>query len=134
MPDNVLDLRSFVALELGPRLLVLGAVHGNERCGPDGIARAIADLCGDGLTLTRGAVTFLPVTNPKAFRQGTREGDRNLNRDLRERLAPGCFEDRVGNRLCGVIRAQDVLLDLHSFTGPGEPFVFAGPDRHGGEV
>jgi len=79
-------------------------------------------------------VTFLPVANPRAYRQNTREGDRNLNRDLEERPISLDNEDRLGNLLCPLLRAHDVLLDLHSFKGPGRPFVFAGPLDNGGAL
>lgn len=125
-PDEVLEIIRFAALSEGPRLLILGAVHGNESCGPEGIGRAVAAIREGRLVLRRGLVTFLPVANPKARRLNAREGDRNLNRDLRERTLPDNFEDRVGNRLCAMLREHDVLLDIHSFTAAGTPFVFAG--------
>ncbi len=79
-------------------------------------------------------MTFVPVCNPKAFAQYTREGDRNLNRDLREKPLPQDFEDRIGNRLCSIIRQHDVLLDIHSFKGSGPPFVFFGPENNRGPL
>ena len=129
-----LDITRFAALAPGPKLLVLGAVHGNETCGPVGIGRVVAAIRAGRLPIRRGLVTFLPVANPQAYRQGTREGDRNLNRDLAERAAPSDNEDRIGNRLCPLIREHDVLLDIHSFTVEAEPFVFAGPEDNEGAV
>ncbi|MFI5012327.1 MAG: succinylglutamate desuccinylase/aspartoacylase family protein [Hyphomicrobiales bacterium] len=117
----------FAGLEPGPKLIVLGAVHGNETCGPQAILRAIADCRAGRLDIRRGHVTFVPVVNHKAYLQGTREGDRNLNRDLREYILPQCHEDRVANLLCPLLREHDVLLDIHSFRSQGEAFVFAGP-------
>lgn len=38
--DN-LRIHTFAALEPGPRLLVLGGVHGDETCGTEGIEREI---------------------------------------------------------------------------------------------
>jgi len=92
----------FTGLQRGPKLLVTGAVHGNEICGPQAIARAIEDCRSGRLAITRGHVTFVPVVNAKAWRRGTREGDRNLNRNLREREFPSNNEDLVGNVLCGL--------------------------------
>lgn len=132
--DEALEIVRFEGLRPGPRLIVLGAVHGNEPCGPGAIARAMAEIRASRLVIRRGHITFVPVANPKAYRQRTREGDRNLNRDLRERTHPEDLEGRIGNRLCALLREHDVLLDLHSFTGPGEPFVFAGPGDNRGEV
>lgn len=130
--DWPLESVCFAGLLPGPRLIVVGGVHGNETCGPLVIARAIDDCRSGRLAVRRGEVTFVPVANPKAFRQRTREGDRNLNRDLREKPVPLDFEDRIGNRLCALLRRHDVLLDLHSFRGQGEPFVFFGPEDNEG--
>ena len=128
MADSIiLETVRFATARPGPRLLVVGAVHGNETCGPQAIERALAEIRSGRIALRRGAVTFLPVANPQAYRQNTREGDRNLNRDLRERPIPQDNEDRLGNLLCPVLRDHEVVLDLHSFKGPGQPFVFAGP-------
>ena len=72
------------------------------------------------LAIRRGQVTFVPIVNMKAYRANTREGDRNLNRNLRERASPSDNEDLVGNALCKLLRAHDVLLDIHSFRSQGE--------------
>jgi uncharacterized protein len=66
----------------GPKLIVLGAVHGNEICGTHGIAKVMAKLDSGELNLVRGVVTFVPITNPLAYRLKQRNGDRNLNRNL----------------------------------------------------
>jgi predicted deacylase len=125
---------SFAGLAPGPRLLVLGAVHGNEVCGPRAIARAIDDCRQGRIQVRRGALTFVPVCNRKAHARGTREGDRNLNRNLFEKPQPADYEDRIGNLLCALLRRHDVLLDLHSFSGEGRPFVFFGPEDNTGEL
>jgi N-alpha-acetyl-L-2,4-diaminobutyrate deacetylase len=122
-----LEAVRFLGLAAGPRLIVLGAVHGNEVCGAMAIERAIADCRTGTIAIRRGEVTFVPVTNRKAFHQKTREGDRNLNRDLGERLVPRDYEDRIGAKLCTLLRTHDVLLDLHSFRSEGDPFAFLGP-------
>lgn len=132
--DGPLEILRFAALAPGPKLLVLGAVHGDETCGPNAIDRAIADIRAGRLALTRGEVAFLPIANRKAYRQHSRAGDRNLNRDLRDKPVPLDYEDSVGNRLCELLRAHDALLDIHSFRGEGEPFVFCGPENNSGAL
>ena len=135
MPDtDTLEIIRFAALKPGPKLIVLGAVHGNETCGPNAIGRAVEEFRSGKLRLRRGQVTFVPVANPKAFAQNSREGDRNLNRDLAERAIPQDNEDRIGNVLCPLLREHDVLVDLHSYTGEGEPFCFAGPEDNEGPL
>ena len=86
------------------------------------------------LALDAGHVTFVPVTNPLAYARRTRAGDRNLNRGLQPTDAPREFEDEVANWLCPLLASHDVLLDLHSFQGEGEPFVFIGPENNQGDI
>lgn len=111
----------------GPRLLVLGAVHGNEICGTQAIERICAEIDSGRLRIERGSVTFVPITNPLAYIRQQRAGDRNLNRNLRTTGVPQDFEDKLGNALCPLLESHDVLLDLHSFHTGGEPFAMLGP-------
>ena len=118
----------------GPRLLVLGAVHGNEICGTQGIQRVLAEFDAGELQLARGSVTWVPVTNPLAYRLGQRSGDRNLNRNLTPTASPIEYEDHIANWLCPLMAQHEVLLDLHSFQGQGQAFVMVGPQDNLGEL
>jgi uncharacterized protein len=124
----------FAGLKAGPRLIVTGAVHGNETAGTHGILRVLAQLDSGAITITRGQVTFLPVTNPKAYALQQRQGDRNLNRRLQVSAEPQDFEDHIANILCPWLGEHDVLLDLHSFRSPGRPFVLRGPADNSGAL
>jgi len=125
---------SYAAVAPGTRLVVLGAVHGNETCGTRGIERVIAELDAGSLEVSAGRVTFVPVTNPLAYAHKRRAGDRNLNRKLGPTDAPREFEDHVANWLCPLLAEHELLLDLHSFTAPGVPFVFMGPRDNAGPI
>ncbi len=114
----------------GKKLIVLGAVHGSEKCGTLAIARVLADFESGALALVRGQVSFVPITNPKAYAQNTRNGDRNLNRRLRPEGVPREFEDHVANWLCPLLAGHDVLLDLHSFQAQGQAFATLGPENN----
>ena len=129
-PTAALRIHRYCALNPGPRLLVLGAVHGNETAGTRGIERVIAELDGGALALQRGTVTFVPVTNPLAYQKRQRMGERNLNRNLYPNQAPQDYEDRIANVLCPLLAEHEVLLDLHSFHTPGEPFAMIGPGNN----
>ena len=118
----------------GPRLLVTGAVHGNEVCGTLAIRRVLAEIDAGALVLCRGSVTFVPVCNPLAYQRGQRAGDRNLNRALEPKPQPQDNEDRLANWLCPLLAAHDGLLDLHSFSGGGPPFVMVGPTDNSGPL
>jgi len=132
--DPGLESVTFHATRPGPRLLITGAVHGNEPAGPLAISRAIEAFRSGALRLTRGSVTFVPVMNPLAWALNTREGERNLNRALAERPMPEDNEDRLGNVICPILRAHDVLIDLHSFSAPGEAFALCGPRDNDGSL
>ncbi len=118
----------------GPRLLVTGAVHGNEVCGTLAIRRVLAEIESGALVIRRGSVTFVPVCNPLAFQRGQRAGDRNLNRALEPKPFPADYEDRLANWLCPLLAAHDGLLDLHSFHSGGAPFVMVGPVDNDGRL
>ena len=118
----------------GTRLIVTGAVHGNETCGTKAIQRVMRELDSGALVIRNGAVTFVPIANPLAYAKGERFGDRNLNRNLFPNEHPQDFEDRVANWLCPLLARHDVLLDLHSFKASGEPFVMVGPRNNDGPL
>lgn len=117
----------FRALAPGPRLIVTGAVHGNETCGTRAIERVLGELARGELEIVRGCASFVPVCNPLAYANGRRAGERNLNRRLQPTATPAQYEDHIANVLCPWLAAHDVLLDLHSFRSPGKPFVLRGP-------
>jgi predicted deacylase len=125
---------SYKGLEPGPRLIVTGAVHGNETCGTKGIMRVIEEFDSGALKVAAGEVTFVPVTNPLAYAKGERAGDRNLNRNLGPKDKPEDFEDRVANWLCPMLARHDVLLDLHSTRAATEPFAMLGPEDNAGPI
>lgn len=129
-----LRTHTYHGLAPGPRLLVTGAVHGNETCGSRAIAALLQQLDGGGIAIERGTVTFLPITNPLAYELQQRTGDRNLNRNMAPSAIPQDFEDRIANVLCPLLDAHDVLLDLHSFHTDGAPFVMIGPQNNNGEL
>jgi predicted deacylase len=98
----------------GPRVAVLGGVHGDEYEGIVGAAAAWADLDPHEL---RGTLVVAPACNPPAFEAGTRSSPldgRNLARVFpgRER---GTATERLAHALTeAVIRPADLLIDLHS--------------------
>lgn len=125
---------SYASPHPGPRLIVLGAVHGNETCGTRAIERVIAEIDAGTLRLSSGRLTLVPVTNPLAYAEHRRVGDRNLNRKLAPTATPHDFEDHVANWLCPLLVEHEVLLDLHSFHSPGAPFVMVGPSDNDGPL
>lgn len=133
-PVGQLRIHRFVSLQPGPRLIVLGAVHGNEVCGARGIERVVAEFDAGRLQLARGSVTFVPVTNALAYLRVQRNGDRNLNRNLRPTDTPQDYEDQLANQLCPLLAEHNVLLDLHSFQAASQPFAMIGPPDNRGDL
>lgn len=129
MQSNLTSIEtvSFYGLHKGPRLIVTGSVHGNEPAGPLAIERLIEEFRSGKRQLLRGQVTFIPVVNALARHNDTRIGNRNLNRNFAESAIPQDNEDRVANVLCPLLRAHDVLIDLHSFNAQGQAFALIGP-------
>jgi uncharacterized protein len=132
-------MRTFESIQFttpapGPRLIVTGAVHGNEFCGTVAIRRVLDDFRHARLHLRAGSVTFVPVANPLAYERRQRQGDRNLNRRLAPTSAPLEYEDHVANWLCPLLARHDALLDLHSFQTGDEPFVMVGPPNNDGAL
>lgn len=134
---DVLRVHGYAALAPGPRLIVLGGVHGDETCGTAAIERVVAALDAGRLQLLRGQLTMVPIANPLARRLGRREGERNLNR-LFSPTAPGAepadYEARLTDLLCPLLDRHEVLLDLHSFQSAGEAFAMIGPRDNQGRL
>jgi uncharacterized protein len=135
--SDLLRIHGFDALQPGPRLMVLGGVHGDETCGTVAIERAAADLDAGRLQLLRGRLTMVPVANPLARRLHRREGERNLNRSFQPTPpggAPADYEARLTDLLCPLLARHEVLLDLHSFQSRGEAFAMIGPRDNQGPL
>lgn len=122
------------ALASGPKLIVLGAVHGNELSGSKAILKVLSEFAEGKRALLKGQVTFVPITNPLAYNNMQRNGDRNLNRNLTPTDAPRDFEDHVANWLCPLLQGHDVLLDIHSFAKGDRPFALFGPKNNDGQL
>ena len=120
---------TYRALEAGPTLTVLGAVHGNERCGAEAIRSLIAQIDQGVVGVTRGTLQLVPVVNPRAYAEGVRFVERNLNRYLYPKEEKQYYEDHLDPIVCGLLDATDVLLDLHSYASQGGPFIFVGTER-----
>jgi predicted deacylase len=111
---------------------IIGAVHGNEKCGTQAINRIIAEIDSGLIVLEHGSLHLMPIANPKAYEQNVRFIERNLNRHLypkniADRVA---YEDEIDPIICAFIDKSQVLLDLHSYSCEGEPFVFISGRSH----
>jgi predicted deacylase len=129
----------FTAAEPGPHLLVTALVHGNEIAG----ALLLSRWLRAGLRPRRGTLT-LCFANLAAFDRfdpadptASRFVDEDLNRVWAEETLGGgrrSSELERARALLPLVRQADVLLDLHSFHSPGEPFAMLGPANNTGTL
>ncbi len=124
---DMIETFTHAAEQPGPKLLITGAIHGNETCGPVAINRVLKEIDEGKLKITCGQVTFVPVCNPRAYAENVRFIERNLNRYLVPMAKPDTYEAQLGNILCPMLADCDVLLDIHSTPSGGKPYVFVGP-------
>lgn len=120
---------TFTSSKSGPRLLVLGGVHGNEVCGPAAIDHILGLFSTGKIVMEAGSVTFVPICNPRAYAENKRFIDRNLNRALAKRAEPKAYEEFLMNELAVLLEDCDVLLDIHSYRAGGPAFAFRGGDE-----
>jgi predicted deacylase len=129
---------TYTGLEAGISIIITGAVHGNEKCGTQAITRVMAEIDSGALPILRGKVTFVPITNPKAYAKNERVGDRNLNRNLTPtaltNTTPKQFEDHIANWLCPLFAQHDGVLDLHSTRAKNTAFAMLGPQNNTGNL
>lgn len=121
--NETLEVITYQATQAGPHLLLLGAVHGNEKCGTKAIRQLITKLDTEEWILKRGKLTLVPVCNPMAYDQNVRYVERNLNRYFGPVQTPETYEAKIGNLLCPLLAECDYLLDIHSYTIGGPPFI-----------
>jgi succinylglutamate desuccinylase len=114
---------------LGPRVLVIGGVHGDERLGIEILDALGRDFSSEDIL---GSLTLL-IGNPSAYDRNLRFLDVDLNRLAgvdeiqRIRELPESSRNREERRileLVPLIQNSDYLLDIHCTIQPSEPFVF----------
>jgi len=109
--------------KVGPRVVILCSVHGNEPCGVEALKKLLPTL-----NLEKGTLTCI-LANPKAYAQNVRFTEANLNRvfSQEENLTDEekkSYEYERSKYLSKFLKASDYLLDLHSVTDTDcQPFV-----------
>lgn len=109
----------------GKNLLILAAVHGNETAGTNALKRLLTEIDAGEIVLKSGKLAVVPVCNPAAYQQDVRQIEENLNRVMTVHREPKTYEQKLANEICPLIKACDVMLDLHSTHCEGDvPFAF----------
>lgn len=120
----MIDALRFSGPAPGPRVLLLGGVHGEEKPGVIGLERLAARLQDGRLSLVSGQATVIPRVNAKAVARGLHFVEENLNRVARRHAAPATHEQRLADELVALMSEHDVVLDLHGTQAPTTPFAF----------
>jgi predicted deacylase len=117
----MIQAHHFCSSEPGPRLALMGGIHGNEVCGPKALQPLIQDLQAGKIRLVRGSLLVIPVANPKAYAKNSRFVEENLNRVFTPHDNPRTYEQKLANTLTGLLSGCDALLDMHSIHSRGTP-------------
>lgn len=96
-------------------------MHGNEPCGVFAIEKLRDMLEQRQLVLQRGSVTLIPICNPRAYAQSVRCTETNLARIF---ASDGeSYEEQLAAQIKPYIEAADMIVDIHSLSADGDPFV-----------
>lgn len=109
----------------GAKILIFGAIHGNELCGPVGIENFLNKL---EAPIKKGSVTFIPICNPKAYEDQKRFCKSDLNRSFGDILPQHEYEKELVQSLKDHIDECDILLDIHSYQRKTIPFILNDKD------
>ncbi|MEM1417009.1 MAG: succinylglutamate desuccinylase/aspartoacylase family protein [Myxococcota bacterium] len=122
LPQGCEVLRGRVA---GPRVAVLGAVHGDEPVGLRTLDALKAAFAAGTLPL-RGELVLIHG-NPAASGEGRRytRGGEDLNRAFAAPQDPRSVEARRAAELRPLLETLDAAIDLHSASAPTAPFAVA---------
>ena len=125
---------AYAAVAPGTRLIVIGAVHGNETCGTQGDRARHRRDRRRRLGLRAGRVTFVPVTNPLAYaEQAARRRPQPQPQAARRprRRASSRTTSPTGSARCSPsTRCCSTCIRSRA---PGVPFVFMGPRDNAGD-
>jgi predicted deacylase len=105
----------------GPKILVTGAVHGDEVTSSAALWHAGEQLAD---WITAGSVTLIPCVNVLAVRASQRQVPLE-NIDLNRRFPgrpDGLLADRIAHALATLLEEHDALIDVHT-AGWSVPFV-----------
>ncbi len=113
----------------GPRVAVIGALHGNETAGWRAIQRILAEPESFARHMLKGTLVLVHG-NPRATAQGRRfsEGGTDINRLFSYAFvselarAAWTYEHTRALELRPIATGADALLDLHSASSPTVPF------------
>lgn len=112
----------------GPCVVIMGAIHGNERLGEGIIARLLHDIKPENL---HGELVLI-IGNPEAYANHKRFMDSDLNRLfgpqfemlMKKPFQTFNIEEKRAVEIAPFLQQADYLLDIHSTIKPSVPFVY----------
>lgn len=121
----MLHVYKFESGQKGEKVLVLGAIHGNEVAGPIACEKLMEKLNSGEIKLLKGSLSLVSVANPKAHEKDVRQIEENLNRVINFWEKPDTYEKKLGVEVATLIDSHDYMLDIHSTHNAGDvPFSF----------
>jgi len=118
-----MDVYTYDSGVSGPKIGIIGGVHGNEPAGSVAINKILNQLYGAGGTssiISRGSLVLIPDANKCGLRDGTRYQPgvprhlADINRNFGE---SGIFESQKARRIVKSFIACDLILDFHEGWG-----------------
>ena len=109
-------------------MTIIGGTHGNERTGVEVVSKLKTMIESGELNIAQGMLTLIHG-NPRAIEINERGSipHADLNRsypvDLLEHEATGTYEDQRAREIAPILKASDVVVDLHATNKPSEPFI-----------
>jgi len=118
------EIKIFHGNKKGPSLLIFGAIHGDEICGPFSIKKIIKDIESKRIIIEKGTVILVPICNPTAYKKRTRFVEENLNRVFKTWSNSNSYEKKLANSLTLLVKKCDIFLDIHSMEAKSVPMTF----------
>lgn len=123
--ENVPESALFDSGRPGPTSVIFSGVHGDEVSGMAATSEFFERVMAKELKISKGRVVVVFRANEQAALRRVRYVEHNLNRQFRRGISDdGSYERRRARELMGILDGADFLLDLHSTSGPSEPFLF----------
>jgi succinylglutamate desuccinylase len=122
--DKIPGISAIYGNKPGKTSVIMAGNHGNETCGINLFKNLIPAL-----SIDSGIVIFV-LGNLRAIEKNIRFTEYNLNRafspsSLYSKEIKKTYEYKRAQELKKIFNMGDALLDIHSTTNPGEPFIIA---------
>lgn len=105
-------------------LLLIWAIHGNEKCWTHAIYKVIKMIHSEEIILKTWKIVCIPVANPQAYKENIRYCELDLNRCFKPWYNKYTYEGQLAMMIRKRIDACDYMIDVHSIDAGDARFVF----------